>query len=127
MRKLLRSTLMAVVLTILVSAIVGLIGLIARWQTPVQFSNGLFWAGILVAGVGVIGAFGDKDIRLGSGSRFFWSSPQERQARLAGAQPSDARESRSSIVSGESFNSYLLLFLSAVLIIVIGYLITIIF
>lgn len=118
---------MAVVLTILVSAIVGLIGLIARWQTPVQFSNGLFWAGILVAGVGVIGAFGDKDIRLGSGSRFFWSSPQERQARLAGAQPSDARESRSSIVSGESFNSYLLLFLSAVLIIVIGYLITIIF
>lgn len=114
-------------ITLAAVVIIALIGLIFRWQTAVQFSDGLFWAGAALAGVGILGAFGDKDMSLGSGSKFFWSSPQERQTRLAGAEDPHELVRRSRQVVDQGFNSYLLLFISAALIILIGYLVTVIF
>lgn len=127
MQTYIRSIIKILVITLAATALVALIGLIFRWQTAVQFSDGFFWVGMALAGAGILGSFGDKDIRMGSGSRFFWSSPQERQTRLAGVE--DPRESarRASLTTGKGFGSYVLLFISAALIIVIGYLVTVLF
>jgi hypothetical protein len=50
-------------LTVLVSLIVLVFGLVFRWNTPVQFSNGFFMAGVLVIVLGlfsVAGGFGQR-------------------------------------------------------------------
>ena len=50
-------------LTILVSLIVLVFGLVSQWSTPVQFSNGFFVAGALVIVLGlfsVAGGFGQR-------------------------------------------------------------------
>lgn len=127
MKIFLRALLKIIAITLAACAIIGLIGLVNRWQTAVQFSDGLFWAGALLAGVGILMTFGDKDLRLGSGSRYFWSSPQERQARLAGVEDPETKVKRSSLLTGQTLKFYLILFISAVLIILIGYLVTVVF
>ena len=127
MRKLLHALLKVLIITGIAAVVVVVIGLIAHWQTAVQFSDGFFWAGAVLAGVGVLGSFGDKDMGLSSGTKFFWSSPQERQARLAGVENPHEQAKRSSKLLGQGFNSYVQLFISAALLILIGYLITVLF
>lgn len=127
MKTFLRSLIKILVITLAACGIIALIGVVFHWQTAVQFSDGLFWAGAALAGAGVLLSFGDKDIRLGSGSKFFWSSPQEQQTRLAGVEDPKTQAKRSSLLSGQTFNSYLVLFLSTALIILIGYLVTVVF
>jgi hypothetical protein len=127
MKTLLRLLVRILLFTAVAATIVALIGLVFRWQTAVQFSNGLFWAGVALAGVGLLGAFGDNDMLLNSGTKFFWSSPQERQARLAGVENPHEQAKRSSKLLGQGFNSYVQLFISAALLILIGYLITVVF
>lgn len=127
MKKWLNALLKILIITAAVTVVVVVIGLIARWQTPVQFSDGFFWAGVVLGGVGVLGSFGDKNMRFNAGIKYLQSPPQEKYSQLSGAEDETARVKRSAVDSGKSFNSYLLLFVSAILIILIGYLITIIF
>ena len=115
------------IITLSASAIVVVIGLIARWQTPVQFSDGFFWAGVVLGGVGVLGSFGDKNMRFNAGVKYLQSPPQEKYSQLSGAEDENTRVKRSLTDSGKSFNSYLLVFLSAILIILVGYLVTVLF
>ncbi len=124
MKKWLNALLKVLIITVAASAIVVVIGLIARWQTPVQFSDGFFWAGVVLGGVGVLGSFGDKNMRFNAGVKYLQSPPQEKYSQLSGAEDENARVRRSLVDSGKSFNSYLLLFFSAILIILIGYLVT---
>lgn len=124
MKPLLRLLLRVLLITGIAIVIVVVIGLIARWQTAVQFSNGLFWAGAALAGVGVLGSFGDKDLRFNAGVNYLQSPPQEKYTQLSGAEDPHARVKRSFTDSGKIFNSYLLLFFSAALLILVGYLIT---
>lgn len=124
MKKWLNALSKILIITVAASAIVVVIGLIARWQTPVQFSDGFFWAGVVLGGVGVLGSFGDKNMRFNAGVKYLQSPPQEKYSQLSGAEDENARVRRSLVDSGKSFNSYLLLFFSAILIILIGYLVT---
>jgi hypothetical protein len=50
-------------LTMLVSLIVLVFGLVSRWNTPVQFSNGFFIAGVLVIVLGFVSVAGGFDQR----------------------------------------------------------------
>ena len=127
MKKWLNALSKILIITVAASAIVVVIGLIARWQTPVQFSDGFFWAGVVLGGVGVLGSFGDKNLRFNAGVKYLQSPPQEKYTQLSGAEDENARVKRSLVDSGKSFNSYLLLFFSAILIILIGYLVTVLF
>ena len=107
--------------------VVVVIGLIAHWQTAVQFSDGFFWAGAALAGVGVLGSFGDKDMRFNVGVKYLQSPPQDQYAQLSGAEDPHERVKRSVADSGKIFNTYLLLFISAALLILVGYLVTVFF
>ena len=127
MKKWLNALSKILIITVAASAIVVVIGLIARWQTPVQFSDGFFWAGVVQGGVGVLGSFGDKNMRFNAGVKYLQSPPQEKYSQLSGAEDENARVKRSLVDSGKSFNSYLLLFFSAILIILVGYLVTVLF
>lgn len=127
MKKWLNALLKVLIITVAGSVVVVVIGLIARWQTPVQFSDGFFWAGVVLGGIGVLGSFGDKNMRFNAGVKYLQSPPQEKYTRLSGAEDENARVKRSIMDSGKSFNSYLLLFFSAILMILIGYLVTVIF
>lgn len=127
MKTLLRSLIKILFITLAAVGVIALIGLVFRWQTAVQFSDGLFWAGAALAGVGILSAFGDKDMRLSSGSKFFWASPQERQTRLAGVEDPHAQAKRSSLLTGQSFNAYFILFISSALVMLVGYLVTVVF
>ncbi len=127
MKKWLNALLKVLIITVAGSVVVVMIGLIARWQTPVQFSDGFFWAGVVLGGVGVLGSFGDKNMRFNAGVKYLQSPPQEKYTQLSGAEDENARVKQSVMDSGKSFNSYLLLFFSAILIILIGYLVTVIF
>lgn len=44
----------AVVFSILTSIIVVIIGVIRKWSTPEEFSNGFFWAGAIVLMAGAV-------------------------------------------------------------------------
>lgn len=125
--KWLKSLVKVLIITLAASTIVVVIGLIARWQTAVQFSNGLFWAGVVVGGIGVLGSFGDNNLRFNAGVKYLQSPPEEKYSQLSGAEDENARIKRSIIDSGKSFKSYFLFFISATLIILIGYLVTIVF
>jgi hypothetical protein len=125
MKNLLRLLIRVLLITLIAVVVVGGIGLIARWQTAVQYSDGLFWAGAALAGVGILGTFSNKDIGVNSGAKFLSASPQERQASLAGMEDPQERVRRAGMVTSQGFNTYLSLFISAALIIVIGYLITV--
>jgi hypothetical protein len=50
-------------LTVLVSLLVLVFGLLSRWNTPVQFSNGLFIAGVIVIVLGLVSVAGGFDQR----------------------------------------------------------------
>jgi hypothetical protein len=50
-------------LTTLVSLIVLVFGLVSQWNTPVQFSNGFFIAGVLVIVLGLVSVAGGYDQR----------------------------------------------------------------
>ena len=127
MQTLLRMLLKVLVITFIAAVIVVVIGLIARWQNAVQFSDGFFWAGAALAGIGVLGSFGDKDMRFNAGIKYLQSPPQVQYTQLSGAEDPHERAKRSVADSGKIFSSYLLLFLSAVLLILAGYLITVFF
>lgn len=127
MQTILRSLVRILVITAIAAVIVVVIGLIARWQTAVQFSDGFFWAGAALAGVGVLGSFGDKDMRFNVGIKYLQSPPQDQYTQLSGAEDPHERVKRSIADSGKIFNSYLLLFISAALLILVGYLVTIFF
>jgi hypothetical protein len=44
----------AVLLSLISSIVVALVGLISGWKTTTEFSNGFFWAGILLIGIGSV-------------------------------------------------------------------------
>jgi len=125
MRKLLHALLKVLIITGIAAVVVVVIGLIAHWQTAVQFSDGFFWAGAVLAGVGVLGSFGDKDMRFNAGIKYLQSPPQDQYTQLSGAEDPNERVKRSVADSGKIFSSYLLLFLSAALLILVGYLVTV--
>lgn len=50
-------------LTTLVSLILLVFGMISRWNTPVQFSNGFFIAGVFVIVLGLVSVAGGFDQR----------------------------------------------------------------
>ena len=50
-------------LTILVSLIVLVFGMVSRWNTPVQYSNGFFMAGVLVIIFGIFSVAGGFEQR----------------------------------------------------------------
>jgi len=127
MKKGLNALVKVLIITLAATTIVMVIGIIARWQTAVQFSNGLFWAGVVVGGIGVLGSFGDNSLRFNAGVKYLQSPPEEKYTQLSGAEDENARIKRSIIDSGKSFKSYFLFFISATLIILIGYLVTIVF
>ena len=75
MKKGLNALVKMLIITLAATTIVMVIGLIARWQTAVQFSNGLFWAGVVVGGIGVLGSFGDNNLRFNAGVKYLQSPP----------------------------------------------------
>jgi hypothetical protein len=127
LKRLIRLLLKILIITLVTVVSNTLLGLIFRWQTTVQFSNGLFWAAVVLAGLGILSAFGVKEVRLYTGSKFYRSSQQERQTGLEDAEDPNTQAKQSKILTGQSFNTYIILFLSAVLILLVGYLVTVIF
>jgi hypothetical protein len=70
------NTLKKLVLRILISAIlfslacgivVAIIGLILKWNTSTQFSNGFFWAGAIIISLGMVNLLGTLSQRTVSG------------------------------------------------------------
>lgn len=124
MKKFLRSLIKILLITGIAIVIVVSIGLIAGWQTAVQFSNGLFWAGVILASIGLLMSMSDRDARLNPGRKDQSDTPQDEFAPRASAGESPAEMNNSSIGSNQSFYYDILLLTSAVLLILIGYLIT---
>ncbi len=53
----------SLLLTVAVCLVIGLVGLIFRWDNSVDFSNGLFWAGAMLITLGVLSVLGGFGIR----------------------------------------------------------------
>lgn len=53
----------ALLISFVTGLIVLVIGLLLKWQTSTQFSNGLFWAGILVIVFGILSVMGGYGMR----------------------------------------------------------------
>jgi hypothetical protein len=124
MKKFLRSLIKILLITGIAIVIVVSIGLIAGWQTAVQFSNGLFWAGVILASIGLLMSMSDRDARLNPGRKVQSETSRDEFAPRASAGESPAETNNSSIGSNQSFHYDILLLTSAVLLILIGYLIT---
>lgn len=104
--------------------IVVIIGLIARWPTIIHFSDGFFWAGVIIGSIGALISLGDRDVRLNPSRKIQPQTPQDEFAALAGAGESPADTNNSPTGPGQSFRYDVLLLTSAGLLILIGYLIT---
>lgn len=56
-----RVLIFSLLLSVAACLIIGLLGLILRWDSAVKFSNGLFWAGailIVLGGLSILGGYG---------------------------------------------------------------------
>lgn len=63
MKKLLRSLVKSLIISGVISALLGAAGLLLSWKTAVQFSNGFFWAGALLVIFGTLSIFGGYSMR----------------------------------------------------------------
>lgn len=124
MKKILRSLIKIFLITGSVSLIVVIIGLIARWPTIIHFSDGFFWAGVIIGSIGALISLGDRDVRLNPSRKIQPQTPQDEFAALAGAGDPPVDTSNPLTDSGSTFRYDVLLLTSAGLLILIGYLIT---
>ena len=54
----LRTLIAAVLLSLISGIVVSIIGLMLGWKTSIQFSDGLFWAGVIMIAIGFISSQG---------------------------------------------------------------------
>ncbi len=60
LKRILRFALIILVLSLVTAAIVVVIGLIKKWHTDIQFSNGFFYGGAVLMVVGLVNAMGAR-------------------------------------------------------------------
>jgi membrane protease YdiL (CAAX protease family) len=48
----------AIMFSLIAGIVVVIIGLLLGWKTSTQFSDGLFWAGVILFGIGVVSYLG---------------------------------------------------------------------
>ncbi len=60
LNRILRTALIILVISLVTAAIVVVIGLVRKWQTDIQFSNGFFYGGGVLMVVGLVNAMGAR-------------------------------------------------------------------
>lgn len=66
----LRILISAILFSLISGFIVAIIGLILKWTTSTQFSDGFFWAGAIVISIGFINVMGMRSQETVTGSRY---------------------------------------------------------
>lgn len=66
-KKILRILVIAIILSIISGIVVMVIGLIVKWNSPTQFSNALFVAGVIEITIGLLFIMGAQNERTVSG------------------------------------------------------------
>jgi hypothetical protein len=84
----LRFVLFAILLTLITAIIAAVIGLILGWKTPVQFSDGIFFAGVILMAIGFMNLIGmrnqdNNDRRLEYSSALHSDPAEKSKLRLA--------------------------------------------
>jgi len=114
MKKIGQSILKALIITAVISVIVVLVGVISKWQTAIQFSNGFFWAGAILIAFGVLSAFGGYGMRSNFGVVYSQSSGDMNILERTKQWIADTEQ---------SYSFYILLMISGVFLILISVLI----
>ena len=70
----LRILISAILFSLVAGIVVSIIGLLLRWTTYIQFSDGFFWAGAIVISIGVINLMGMFSQRTVSGLEYSQSA-----------------------------------------------------
>jgi hypothetical protein len=75
MKKMILRILISAILFSLISGIVvTILGLVLRWKTSTQFSDGFFWAGAILISIGLLFVVGSQNERTVSGLQYNWSA-----------------------------------------------------
>jgi hypothetical protein len=83
MKKTILRILIRAILLSLISAIsVTVTGLILRWKTSTQFSDGFFWAGVIIFGIGFINILGRLNQPMGPYNRSTFNLNSDERFKL---------------------------------------------
>lgn len=70
----LRILISAILFSFIAGIIVTIIGLMLKWNTPIQFSDGFFWAGAIILSIGFVNLLGMFSERTVSGLQYSQSA-----------------------------------------------------
>jgi hypothetical protein len=70
----LRILISAILFSLISGIIVTIIGLVLRWKTSSQFSDGFFWAGAILISIGLLFVVGSQNERTVTGLQYNWSA-----------------------------------------------------
>jgi hypothetical protein len=73
-KKILRILISAILFSLISGIVVTIIGLVFRWKTSSQFSDGFFWAGAILISIGLLFVVGSQNERTVSGLQYNWSA-----------------------------------------------------
>ena len=57
----LRTLVSAFIFSIICGIVVSIVGVLVKWKTPTQFSDGFFWAGAVIIMIGFVSALGNMN------------------------------------------------------------------
>lgn len=73
-KSILRILISSILLSLVSGIVVMVIGLVSKWNTPAQFSNGFFVAGAILLSIGLIFVAGTQNEHTQSGQVYNWSA-----------------------------------------------------